>query len=326
MSRNLLQPIMETRDDLKRCAAQASLRPVRLKSAGHPADGPRIFPPAMRFASVVHEGTALAVAIDGDRAIPLRGVTELGRDTPLSLLKEPPLDHESSLNAGEIQRRPVIPRPGKVICVGLNYAAHIEETKREHSDYPVLFTKFATTLTGPYDPIPLPPESEAIDYEGELVVVIGERGRRIPPDRALDFVAGYAIANDVSMRDYQYKTHQWLQGKAWDASTPVGPDLVTPDEIEMPLTLRTFVNGEKVQEASTELLIFDVGTLVSVVSEFATIEPGDLILTGTPGGVGYRREPQLLLGDGDVVVVAVDQVGRIENRCVAGQGARNSMP
>jgi len=144
--------------------------------------------------------------------------------------------------------------------------------------------------------------------------------------KALEFVAGYAIANDVSMRDYQYKTHQWLQGKAWDASTPVGPDLVTLDETVEPLTLRTFVNGDKVQEASTELLIFDVATLVSVVSEFATIEPGDLILTGTPGGVGYRREPQLLLKDGDVVTVEVDQVGRIENRCVADQGARNSMP
>jgi len=271
----------------------------------------------MRFASVLHEDTPLAVAIEGDRAVPLKGIRELGSETPLSLLRDPPLDRESSLSANELHRRPLVPRPGKVICVGLNYAAHIEETKREHSDYPVLFTKFATTLTGPYDPIPLPPESEAIDYEGELVVVIGERGRRVPRERALEHVAGYAVANDVSMRDYQYKTHQWLQGKAWDASTPVGPDLVTVDEIAEPLTLRTFVNGEKVQEASTELLIFDVATLVSVVSEFATLEPGDLILTGTPGGVGYRRDPQLLLADGDVVVVEVDRVGRLENRCVA---------
>jgi len=274
----------------------------------------------MRFASILHEGQPLAVAIEGDRAVPLQGVAELGSQTPLSLLRDPPLDRQSSLPANELHRRPVVPRPGKVICVGLNYAAHIEETKREQSDYPVLFTKFATTLTGPYDPIPLPPESEAIDYEGEVVVVIGERGRRIPSDKALDHIAGYAVANDVSMRDYQYKTHQWLQGKAWDASTPVGPDLVTLDEAPDPLRLKTFVNGEKVQEASTELLIFDVATLVSVVSEFATIEPGDLILTGTPGGVGYRREPQLLLKDGDVVVVEVDGVGRIENRCVADQG------
>ena len=153
------------------------------------------------------------------------------------------------------------------------------------------------------------------------MVVIGERGRRVAPDAALEHVAGYTIANDVSMRDYQYKTHQWLQGKAWDASTPVGPDLVTLDEITEPLMLRTFVNGENVQEASTELLIFDVATLVSTLSEFATLEPGDLILTGTPGGVGYRREPQLLLADGDVVVVELDQVGRIENRCVADQAS-----
>jgi acylpyruvate hydrolase len=270
----------------------------------------------MRFASVLHDGAPLAVAIEGDRAIPLDGIDELGPVTPLSLLRIAPLDRESSLSLDEVQRRPVVPRPGKVICVGLNYAAHIEETRRERSDYPVLFTKFATTLAGPFDPIPLPAEAEAIDYEGELTVVIGERGRRIPPERALDHVAGYAVANDVSMRDYQYKTHQWLQGKAWDASTPVGPDLVTLDEITEPLTLRTFVNGEKVQEASTELLIFDVPTLVSVVSEFATIEPGDLILTGTPGGVGYRREPPLLLGDGDVVAVEVEGFGRIENRCV----------
>jgi acylpyruvate hydrolase len=215
----------------------------------------------------------------------------------------------------------VVPRPGKVICVGLNYAAHIEETQRERSDYPVLFTKFALTLTGPFDPIPLPPESAAVDYEGELVVVIGERGRRVPRERAMSLVAGYAVANDVSMRDFQYKTHQWLQGKAWEASTPVGPDLVTVDEVPDPsaLRLRTAVNGQTVQDAATELLIFDVPTLVSVISEFAGLEPGDLILTGTPGGVGFRREPQLLLSDGDAVVVDVEGVGRIENRMVAEQ-------
>jgi acylpyruvate hydrolase len=263
----------------------------------------------------------MAVFIDGDQAVPLRGIEELGSATPLSLLRDPPLEPDSAFPAAELERRPVVPRPGKVICVGLNYADHIEETKREPTAYPVLFTKFASTLTGPFDDIPLPPESEAIDYEGELVVVIGERGRRIPAEQALDFVAGYAVANDVSMRDYQYKTHQWLQGKAWEASTPVGPDLVTREEVTEPLTLRTFVNGEKTQEASTSLLIFDIATLISTVSEFTTIEPGDLILTGTPGGVGFRREPKLLLKDGDVVTVEVDQVGRIENRCVADQAA-----
>jgi acylpyruvate hydrolase len=270
----------------------------------------------MRFASVLHHGTAMVVAIDGEKAIPLTRTSELGPSTPLSVLRDPPLDHDSAFPIADARRRPVVPRPGKVICAGLNYAAHIEETRRERSDYPVLFAKFATSLTGPYDDIPLPPESRAIDYEGELVVVIGEPGRRVPREQALDLVAGYAVANDVSMRDYQYRTHQFLPGKAWDASTPVGPDLVTLDEITEPVILRTFVNGERTQETSTDLMIFDVATLVSTVSEFAALEPGDLILTGTPGGVGYRREPQLLLKPGDVVVVEVDQVGRIENRCV----------
>jgi acylpyruvate hydrolase len=275
----------------------------------------------MRFASVLHEDTPMAVLIDGEQAIPLRGIPELGAATPLSLLRDPPLDRDSAVAVGALRRRSAVPRPGKIICVGLNYADHIEETQREPSDYPVLFAKLTTTLTGPYDDIPLPPESKAIDFEGELVVVIGERGRRIPPDAALDHVAGYAVANDFSMRDYQYRTHQWLQGKAWDASTPVGPDLVTREELTEPLTLQTFVNGQKTQDTSTELMIFDVATLVSTISEFATLEPGDLILTGTPGGVGYRREPKLLLTDGDVVVVEVDQVGRIENRCMADQAA-----
>jgi acylpyruvate hydrolase len=274
----------------------------------------------MRFASVLHDGTPLAVLLDGEQAVPLRGIQELGRDTPLSLLRDPPLEPDSAFPASQLHRRPVVPRPGKVICVGHNYVAHIEETQQQRSDYPGLFTKFPTTLTGPYDDIPLPPESQAVDYEGELVVVIGERGRRVPRERALRHVAGYAVANDVSIRDYQYRTPQFLQGKAWDASTPVGPDLVTLEEITEPLTVRTFVNGEKRQEASTELMVFDVATLVSTISEFATLEPGDMILTGTPGGVGYRREPKLLLKDGDVVVVEVDQVGRIENRCVAEPG------
>jgi acylpyruvate hydrolase len=276
----------------------------------------------MRFASVVHDGTPLAVTVQGSRATPLRGVTELGPQTPLEILGEPPLDPDASFPVEEAGFRPVVPRPGKIVCVGLNYRAHIEETKREESDYPVLFTKFATSLAGPFDAISCPPESSAIDYEGELAVIIGRRARRVAREWAADAIAGYAVANDVTMRDYQYRTHQWLQGKAWDRSTPLGPELVSADEVPDPgrLQLRTFVNGEQVQGASTELLIFDIGTLVSVISEFSTLEPGDVILTGTPAGVGFRREPQLLLNDGDVVVVEIDGIGRIENRFVAEPG------
>jgi len=273
----------------------------------------------MRFASVWQDGSPRAVVVENGVAIPLQGVAELGRGTPAAVLRDPPLDRAGAVAIDRVEFRAVVPNPQKVICVGLNYLAHIEETHRDESAYPVLFTKFASTLTGPFAPVPLPPESVAVDYEGELVVVIGERARRVSEDRAMSVVAGYAVANDVSMRDYQNKTHQWLAGKAWDASTPVGPELVTVDEVADPaaLTLRTTVNGETVQESSTALLIFSIARLVSVISEFATLDPGDLILTGTPGGVGFRREPQLLLSDGDVVAVEVDGIGRIENRMVA---------
>jgi acylpyruvate hydrolase len=270
----------------------------------------------MRFASVVRDGKPAAVAIEDELAIPLTDIAQLGALTPTEVLRDPPLDRDAAFPLAEASLRPVIPAPGKVICVGLNYRAHIEETHREESDYPVLFTKFAGSLTGPYDPIPCPPESEAVDYEGELAVVIGDRARRVGVDRALEYVGGYTVANDVTMRDYQYKTHQWLQGKAWEASTPLGPALVTPDEVPDPgkLTLRTTVNGQPVQEASTQLLIFPVPTLISVISEFTALEPGDVILTGTPAGVGFRREPPLLMGDGDVAVVEIAGIGRIENR------------
>jgi acylpyruvate hydrolase len=273
----------------------------------------------MRFASVLRGDEPLAVSIEGDLALPLRGITELGTATPLSLLADPPLDRRAALPVADLTFRPVVPAPGKIICVGLNYVAHAEEAGRDLPDYPVLFTKFASSLAGPFDAIPCPPESAEIDYEGELAIVIGERARRVSRATALEVVAGCAVANDVTMRDYQNRTHQWLQGKAWDRSTPVGPQLVTLDEVGSlaQLTLRTTVNGEIVQDASTGLMIFDVPTIVSVISEFTTLEPGDLILTGTPSGVGFRRQPPLLLAPGDVVAVEIDRVGRIENRFVA---------
>ncbi len=270
----------------------------------------------MRFASVLHNGQPHAVAIDGETAIPIADVAELGAETPNDVLRNPPLDRDAAIDINEATVRPLVPRPGKIICVGLNYKAHIEETNRDDSDYPVLFTKFATSLTGPYDTIAVPPESEAVDYEGELAVVIGEHARRVSAQRAPDVIAGYTVANDVTMRDYQYKTHQWLQGKAWDASTPLGPELVTPDEVGDPgaLSLRTLINGEVVQESTTDLMIFPIPTLISVISEFTTLQPGDVILTGTPAGVGFRREPKLLMSDGDVAVVEIDGIGRTENR------------
>jgi acylpyruvate hydrolase len=272
----------------------------------------------VQFASVVHEGSPRAVAVRSGKAIPLRGVAELGAQTPSSFLRDPPLNEAGSVPLDAVRFRPTVPRPGKIVCVGLNYLAHVEESRRDLPEYPVLFTKFAASLAGPYDPIPCPPESSAADYEGELAVVIGAPARRIGQDEALGAIAGYTVANDVTMRDFQNKTHQWLQGKAWDASTPLGPYLVTTDELDDPgnLTLRTTLNGETVQAASTRQLIFSIPKLISVISTFTTLEPGDLILTGTPSGVGFRREPPRLLAPGDVVAVEIECVGRIENTVI----------
>jgi acylpyruvate hydrolase len=268
----------------------------------------------VRFASALIDGAPRAVAVEGEQAIPLSGIAELGPDTPSSVLAAAPLDRDAAVPLDSVTLRPVVPAPDKVICVGLNYREHVAESLRDEPDYPVLFTKFASSLAGPYDALAAPSESSKIDYEGELVVVIGERARRVSKDDALSVVAGYSVANDLSMRDFQHRSHQWLQGKAWDASTPVGPYLVLPDEAGGdPLRITTVVNGETVQDATTDLMIFDVATLIATISEFCTLLPGDLILTGTPGGVGVRRDPPLLLQPGDVVAVEVDGVGRIEN-------------
>jgi acylpyruvate hydrolase len=273
----------------------------------------------MRFASCEAGGERFAALVDGDRVVPLDGVAELGSRTDVTLLADPPVRTADAIALRDVRLRPVVPRPSKIVCVGLNYRTHVDETRRDLPGYPVLFAKFADSLVGPYDDIVKPPESSQVDYEAELAVVIGRRLRRASAADVMTAIAGYAIANDVTMRDYQYRSHQWLQGKTWPSSTPLGPFLVTPDEAgdprELEISLRR--NGVELQRATTSALLFDIPTLVACVSEFTPLEPGDVILTGTPGGVGYRREPQVFLEPGDRVSVEISRVGRIENRVVA---------
>jgi acylpyruvate hydrolase len=272
----------------------------------------------VRFASCALGERRFAALVEGDRVRPLRGVAELGRETPAEVLAEPPLTGET-LALAEVRLRPVIPAPGKVLCLGLNYRAHVHEGVYEVPDYPVLFAKFADALVAAGDPIRLPPESGAVDYEAELAFVIGRRVRRVSGEAALAAVAGYTVANDVTMRDYQYKTHQWLPGKSWADSTPLGPFLVTPDEVGDPhaLDISLELNGRRLQDANTRQLIFDIPTIIATLSEFTVLAPGDVVLTGTPSGVGYRRDPQVLLRDGDRVVVEIERVGRLENPVAA---------
>jgi acylpyruvate hydrolase len=269
----------------------------------------------MRYVSYEHDGSQRLGILEGQQIVPLDGFHQLGQNTSAEALRHARRLDAEAVELAEVRLRPVVPNPDKVICVGLNYRSHVSETGRELPTYPVLFTKFASALIGADDPIALPPESTQVDWEGEMAVVIGAVARRVSRDQALDVVLGYTVANDVTMRDFQYKTHQWLQGKAWQGSTPLGPSLVTPDEINgSGLAIRSCLNGEEVQSSSTSLLIFDVATLISTISTFTTLLPGDVILTGTPEGVGYRRDPQLFLADGDLISVTIEGLGTVANR------------
>jgi len=210
---------------------------------------------------------------------------------------------------------PVVTRPPKIICVGVNYRDHAEESGAKIPQHPVFFSKFTSCLIGDRAPIVIPRVSEQVDYEAELTVVIGRPGRYIQEADALAHVAGYTIMNDVSVRDYQQRTSQWLIGKVFDRTTPVGPELVTRDEVPRPEALRlaTTVNGRTLQESNTSQLIFSVPRCIAAISEILTLEPGDLIATGTPAGVGFTRKPPIFLREGDTVVVEIEGLGRLEN-------------
>ena len=216
---------------------------------------------------------------------------------------------------------PLVPHPSKVVCVGLNYRAHILEMGREIPEHPTLFAKFEETLIGAHDDVQLPPESLKVDWEAELAFVIGTRVRRASETQAAEAIAGFTVLNDVSMRDWQNRTPMWDQGKTWESTTPVGPFLVTPDEVtggvRPAVDISCDVNGETMQSANTADLVFDPVFLVRYISTIVTLNPGDVIATGTPGGVGQARDPQRFLADGGVMVTTIDGVGQLRNRTVA---------
>ena len=271
----------------------------------------------MRYANCAARGEEFVAEVDGETARPLRGVPPMSAGCDFSEL--PGAVRADPIPLTEVDLLPPVLPPGKIICLGLNYGGHVAETKRELPSYPVLFTKFADAVVGPRDAIIAPPESKQVDYEAELAVVIGRPARRVPKEQALAAVAGYTVANDVTMRDYQYLSHQWLQGKAWPKSTPLGPWLVTGDEIgdASALDIRLELNGRPLQRGNTREMIFDVPTTVSALSEFVNLGAGDLILMGTPDGVGFRRDPQIFLSPGDRVRVEIDGIGALENEVVS---------
>lgn len=258
-----------------------------------------------------------AVRQDGDTLIEIDGYASVG-----DLLKNPEWKSVAAAANGahhaydDADLAAVVPAPGKIICVGHNYRNHIMEMNREVPDYPTLFAKYAESLIGPNDELALPSESDAVDWEAELAVVIGKPGRRIAEADAGDHIAGYAVLNDVSMRDYQFRTIQWLQGKTWEKSTPFGPALVTTDEFTPGPLMTSAVDGETMQSTPTSDLVFTPEFLVHYISTIITLNPGDVIATGTPGGVGHARDPKRYLSEGQLLTTTIEGLGQLNNKVI----------
>lgn len=230
-------------------------------------------------------------------------------------------DAAATINLSDVTLESPILRPPKILAVGLNYREHVEETGRELPKVPIIFNKQSTSATRPFGPILRPHESVAMDYEGEMGVVIGKRCRRVPKERFGEVVAGYTVLNDVTIRDWQRASPTMTMGKSWDTHCPMGPSIVTPDEVDISkLGLKTLVNGDVRQQSDTSYLIFDVPTLIEHLSTAFTLEPGDVIATGTCAGVAAAMEGQPWLKDGDVVRVEIETLGAIENKVVDDKG------
>jgi acylpyruvate hydrolase len=273
----------------------------------------------MRFATIrTGDGTS-AARLDGDVLVPLDAA-----DVGALLAADgqgPGRQREGAtpVPVAEADFAPVVPWPSKVICVGLNYRAHIAETGRELPEYPTLFAKFADSLLGARDDLVLPSVSERVDWEAELGVVIGRPLYRATPDQAAAAIAGYTVVNDVSMRDWQRRTLQFLQGKMFEHSTPAGPYLVTQDEAgdAQDLEIGCEVDGIVMQQGRTSDLLFGAAEVAAYISQVITLRPGDLIATGTPGGVGDARKPPVYLRPGNVLRTWIEGIGECVNHCVA---------
>jgi 2-keto-4-pentenoate hydratase/2-oxohepta-3-ene-1,7-dioic acid hydratase in catechol pathway len=268
-------------------------------------------------------GNPEAGAVVGDSVYALRGAgfpdifSVLSGDTTRidGWIKSSP----GSLPLNSVKLLAPVPRPPKFICVGLNYRDHAIETKMDIPKVPTIFSKFSSAVIAPGDPIVLPRASMQPDYEAEFAFVIGRGGRHIPAEKWRDHVFGYTLVNDVSARDFQMATTQWLVGKTFDTFAPMGPHIVSADEIAEPhaLDISLTINGEELQRSNTRELIFKIPELIAYLSSIVTLEPGDIVSTGTPAGVGFARKPPRFLQPGDDVVVRVEKIGELRNPVVA---------
>jgi len=242
-------------------------------------------------------------------------VTESGWD---DIVAGAPVVGAGAVKAADVKLLSPVARPAKIVAIGLNYLDHCEETGMAVPERPLIFTKFTTSIIGPGDDIVWSEElSSEVDYEAELAVVIGKTCRQVSEEEALDYVLGYTAANDVSARDLQLGDGQWIRGKSLDTFCPMGPALVTADEIPDPqnLAIKCILNGKAMQDSNTGVMVFGVAQLISFCSQSFTLEPGDVILTGTPHGVGMGFKPPIWMKDGDVVVIDIEGIGALENTC-----------
>jgi 2-keto-4-pentenoate hydratase/2-oxohepta-3-ene-1,7-dioic acid hydratase in catechol pathway len=282
----------------------------------------------MKLATFTQDDVTRIGVVDGDAIVDLAAAApDLPRDM-LGFLEagskalhaaRAALDGGPRLPLADVHLEAPIARPPKFLAIGLNYADHVAESGRDVPEHPTVFNKQSTCVAGPTDPVHLPRISHVLDYEGELGIVIGRRCRHVSRDDAADVIAGYTVVNDVTVRDWQLRVHTWTMGKSFDTHGPIGPWIVTADEIPDPhqLRLRTWVNDELRQESNTKELIFDCFTLVEHLSTAFTLEPGDVIATGTPAGVGIGMKPPHLLVAGDVVRIEIEGIGQIENPVIA---------
>lgn len=270
----------------------------------------------MHFATIEWNGQARWGVIDGDSVMLIDRWPTLRDAIAAGMLTEAGRERGGQRVAlADAHWLPVIPAPAKILCVGLNYEDHRKETGRAVVSNPTIFTRFADSQTGHLRDIVLPPESDQLDYEGELAVIIGRGGRRIPAAQALDHVAGYACYNDGSVRDWQAHTIQFIPGKNWPETGAFGPWMVTPDTFGPlgPQRLQTRLNGQLMQDATLSDMIFPVAQLIEYISTFTPLAPGDVIVSGTPGGVGVKRDPQIFMKPGDRVEVEIDGIGTLVN-------------
>ena len=261
------------------------------------------------------EGSGWHGLVQGESGFPGTLPELIGRGADLLSIGRS-LGHSRAIDLNAVRLLPPVPAPPKILCVGVNYSDHLEESGLERPTYPEIFARFATSLIAHREPIRRPRESTALDYEAELAVVIGKPGRRIPQKQALDHVAGYSLFNDATVRDFQLRTPQWTMGKNFDGTGSFGPWLVTPDAVPpgaRGLRLQGRLNGRVMQDSRTDLLIFDVPMLIEMISVAMSLERGDVIITGTPGGVGAARKPPVFMKPGDVFEVEIEGLGVLTN-------------